>query len=49
LSGHLVAAIGQDLEREVTGADQLTVVLGQLRGDSDQRGAQRRDLGQDRL
>ena len=39
LSGHLVAAIGQDLEREMTGADQLTVVLGQLRGDSDQRGA----------
>jgi hypothetical protein len=46
---YLVAPIGEDLEREVPAADQLPVVLGQLRRDGDEARPERGQVRLDRL
>src|SRR5262249_24950172 len=38
---HLIAAVGEDLEREVPGADQLSIVVGQLRRDGHETRSER--------
>jgi hypothetical protein len=49
LLGYLVAPIGEDLVREMTGADQVAAMLGQLRRDCHERRPECGQLRQDGL